>query len=137
MMKKQRTGFGAGDRGDQVSGISGRRRETMMIETYRDLKVWQKAMDLVVEIYQITKKFPKEELFPLTSQIQRAVTSVPTNIAEGHGRLHRPEYIRFLSIAMGSLMETETHLHIAIRLGYINQNKAKKIWVYAREQGAC
>ena len=108
-----------------------------MIETYRDLKVWQKAMDLVVEIYQITKKFPKEELFSLTSQIQRAVTSVPANIAEGHGRLYRPEYIRFLSIARGSLTETETHLQIAIRLGYINQNQAKKHGIYVRKQGAC
>ena len=95
----------------------------------------QKAMDLVVEIYQITKKFPKEELFSLTSQIQRAVTSVPANIAEGHGRLHRPEYIRFLSIARGSLTETETHLQIAIRLGYINQNQAQKAWDICQETG--
>jgi four helix bundle protein len=93
----------------------------MSIRNYRDLAVWQKAMDLVVDCYHIAERFPKAEVYGLTSQLQRAAVSVPANIAEGHGRSHTKEYLHHLSIAYGSLMETETHLQIAARLHYIDE----------------
>lgn len=94
-----------------------------MIKSYQDLKVWQKAMDLVVLCYEITKEFPKNELYGLTGQLQRAAVSVPANIAEGHSRQHRKEYLQHLAIARGSLSELETHLLIAERLEYIDKEK--------------
>ncbi len=75
-------------------------------------------MDLVVELYNVAKKLPRQEQFGLVSQLCRAGVSVPANIAEGYGRKHRSEYLRFLSIAKGSLQEARTHLEICIRLGY-------------------
>jgi four helix bundle protein len=86
---------------------------------YKDLIVWQKAIDLVVEIYAVTKAFPKEELYGLTSQLRRCAVSVPSNIAEGQGRLTRGEFRQFLGHAKGSLGEMETQLIIAERLGYL------------------
>ena len=91
-----------------------------MVQSYRDLKVWQKAMDLVINSYKVTDNFPSQEKFGLSSQLQRAAVSIPANIAEGHGRNHTREYLQFLSIAYGSLMELETHLQIAQRLNYID-----------------
>jgi len=88
------------------------------IRSHRDLKVWQKAMDLAVDVYEATKAFPKSETYGLTSQIRRAVVSVPANIAEGSARRTAKEYCHFLWIAKGSLMETETLLTLAVRLGY-------------------
>ena len=90
--------------------------EKKPIQSYRDLVVWQKVMDLAAECYRLTKGFPKEELYGITSQIRRAAVSVPANIAEGHGREHRSEFIRFLQIAQGSLKELETHLILAARV---------------------
>lgn len=90
----------------------------MIIKSYRDLDVWQKAMDLVVACYQTTKVFPKSEVFGLSSQLQRAAVSIAANIAEGHSRQHTKEYIQHLSIAYGSLAEFETHIQIAERLNY-------------------
>ncbi len=87
-----------------------------MIKGSRDLKEWQKAMELVVESYRLTKLLPRSELFGLVSQIQRAAVSIPANIAEGHGREHLGDYLRSLSIANGSLMELETHLLLIQRL---------------------
>jgi four helix bundle protein len=87
-----------------------------MFKGYRDLKVWQKSMDLVVESYRLAKFLPKSETFGLTSQIQRAAVSIPANIAEGHGREHLGDYLRHLSIANGSLMELETHILLMQRL---------------------
>jgi four helix bundle protein len=92
----------------------------MSIRSYRDLEVWQKAMDLVVDCYNVTGQFPRTEIYGLVSQLQRAIVSVPANIAEGHGRSHTREYLNHLSIAYGSLMEAETHLQIAARLRYID-----------------
>ncbi len=97
------------------------------VKSYRDLNVWHKAMDTVVACYQITENFPKSELYGLASQLQRAVVSVPANIAEGHGREHMGEYLHHLSIANASLMELETHLLIAERLGYIEQDQLDEI----------
>jgi len=88
-------------------------------QNYRDLKVWVKAIDLVEECYRITKTFPKHELYGLSSQIQRAAISIPANIAEGWQKLYRKEFIRYLTIAHGSLAELETHLEIAYRLKYV------------------
>ena len=95
-----------------------------MVRSYRDLKVWQKSMDLVVESYRVSKLLPKAEIFGLISQIQRAAVSVPANIAEGHGREHLGDYLRHLSIASGSLMELETHMLIITRL-YIPMDEVK------------
>ena len=83
------------------------------IQSYKDLKVWQKSMEIARNSYEITKAFPKEELFGMTSQIRRAAASIPANIAEGYGRDKRGEYIQFLRIAQGSLKELETHLILA------------------------
>ena len=105
------------------------------IQTYRDLLVWQKSMDLVVEIYRLVKFLPQEERFGLASQMRRAVVSIPANIAEGHGRLHRGDYIHHLSMARGSLTETETHLLIAIRLGYLQKEGAEETWRLLQEVG--
>ena len=95
------------------------------VSSYRDLLVWQNAMDLVSDCYRATHTFPDTERYGLTSQLQRAAVSVPANIAEGRGRDGTKEFIRHLSIANGSLVELETHLQIANRLNYLNaQNVA-------------
>jgi len=89
------------------------------VESHRDLIVWQKAMDLTVEVYNLTKKFPSSETYRLVSQITLAAVSVPADIAEGNARGTRRDYASFLAIAKGSLMETETFLMLAMRLGYL------------------
>ena len=85
-------------------------------QSYRDLRVWQEAVKLAEICYRLTKMFPKEELYGMTSQIRRASVSIAANIAEGYGRKHKGEYIQFLYIAQGSLKELETHLLIAQRV---------------------
>src|SRR3990167_9176780 len=90
------------------------------MKSHKELTVWQKAMDLVEEIYKLTSKFPKSETFGLSSQMQRAAVAIPSNIAEGAKRGHRLEYIQFLSIANGSASELETQLLLAKRL-YLNK----------------
>lgn len=105
------------------------------IRTYRDLEVWKKAMDLVAGVYGLSKRFPSEERFGLTSQLQRAAVSIPANIAEGHARKHRGDYLHHLSIARGSLAELETHLTIAVRLEYVTRDEAMEVWDYAQEVG--
>jgi four helix bundle protein len=89
--------------------------------THKDLKVWQKSIDFVVEIYEATSTFPKEEIYGLTSQIRRASVSVPSNIAEGYGRFSDKELIRFLFISLGSASEVETQLIICNRLNYLKE----------------
>ena len=88
----------------------------MTIKSYRDLKVWQTAMDLAAECYLVTRSFPRSELYGMISQIRRSSASIPANIAEGHGRKTRSEYIQFLYIAQGSLRELETHLILSKRV---------------------
>jgi four helix bundle protein len=107
----------------------------MAIKSYRDLQVWQKAMDLVVESYKVTRLLPKVETYGLASQIQRAAVSIPANIAEGHGREHLGDYIHHLSIANGSLMELETHFFIANRLSYITEAQLQSALDNAAELG--
>jgi four helix bundle protein len=96
---------------------------TAPIKSHRDLIVWQKAMDLVEAVYTATASFPKEETYGLTSQIRRAVVSIPANIAEGQGRRLSKEYLYFLANARGSLLELDTHLEIAVRLRYLEVKK--------------
>lgn len=107
----------------------------MMIKSYKDLDVWQKAMDLAVMCYQATKDFPKSEVYGLTSQLQRAAVSIPANIAEGHERKHQKEFIQHLSIAYSSLAELETHIQIAQRLDYISSDKTKRLLEMTGEIG--
>ena len=89
------------------------------IQSYRDLEVWKRAMDLAVATYEATHDFPAEERFGLTSQVRRSVASVAANIAEGYGRQSKQSYMNFLKIAQGSLKETETHLILASRVGLL------------------
>jgi four helix bundle protein len=105
------------------------------IRTYRDLIAWQKAMDLVEEIYKVTRGFPKEEVYALTSQLRRAVVSIASNIAEGHGRSGSREFVHRLSIAHGSLCEVETQVEIARRLGYITAAQQDHVTGIAVETG--
>src|SRR6185295_6250678 len=106
-----------------------------MIKSYRDLKVWQKAVDLAVECYRLTSRFPRSEMYGLTTQIQRSAVSVPANIAEGHGREHLGDYLHHLSTANGSLMELETHLLIAVRLTYLRSEDLKPVLLQTAEVG--
>ena len=90
--------------------------------TYRELAVWQKAVQLVKLVYAQAKEFPPEEKYALADQLRRAVTSIPSNIAEGNGRASNKDYAHFLSIARGSLYETINHLDIAESLGYVRHS---------------
>jgi four helix bundle protein len=92
-----------------------------VIKSYRDLQVWRLAINLSTEVYATTSSFPKNEIFGLCSQLQRAAVSVASNIAEGHARESTKEYLRFISIALGSLAELETQFIISNNLNYINQ----------------
>ena len=96
-----------------------------MIASHRDLIVWRKAMDLVVVVYSLSDRFPRREDYRLTAQLTRAIASVPANIAEGNARSSAREYAHFLSISKGSLMEAETFLFLAVRLGYVSMDDAK------------
>ena len=98
-----------------------------MLKNYRDLKVWQKSYRLCLDLYRITKKFPKEEIYGLTSQIRRAAVSIPSNIAEGYGRKTTADYLRFLYIAYGSICELETQLLLSSDLNYVNKENLKAL----------
>jgi len=97
------------------------------IQSYRDLVVWRRAVDLVADTYRLTARLPARETYGLSSQMQRAATSVPANIAEGHGRRSTGEFLHHLSIANGSLKELETHLIVAVRLGYVQQEEIEPL----------
>jgi len=99
----------------------------MTVQHYRQLEVWQFAMELAERCYQATKSFPKEEMFGLTSQIRRSAASIPANIAEGQGREHTKEFLNHLSIARGSLMEVETHLMLSQRVGLLQQAELESL----------
>lgn len=102
---------------------------------HRDLIAWQKAMRLVTEVYRVTKTFPREEAYGLTGQIRRAAISVPSNLAEGHGRTSRKEFHQFIANARGSLVEVETQLEIALNLGYLPKSTAAALLDMASEVG--
>ena len=107
----------------------------MVIKSYQDLQVWQKAMDLVVESYKVVSLLPRNEVYCLATQIQRAAVSIPANIAEGHGREHLGDYHHHLSCANGSLMELETHFFIASRLSYITEEQLNLVLRNSAELG--
>ena len=94
---------------------------TEKIKNFQDLRIWQTGIEVVKDIYILTKKFPKEELYGLTSQMRRSAVSIPSNIAEGFRRYHNKEYKQFLYIALGSCAELETQIIIANELDYINE----------------
>jgi four helix bundle protein len=97
------------------------------IQSHRDLIVWQRAMQLSVDVYRLSSRFPAVETYRLTSQLTREVVSVPANIAEGHVRSTAREYGHFLAIARGSLMETETFIMLAVQLGYLTDAEADPV----------
>jgi four helix bundle protein len=103
------------------------------MRSYRDLVAWQKAMDLVQEVYAATREWPRREAFGLTSQVRRAAVSVPSNIAEGYGRQSSREFLNYLSIAYGSLMELETQLLIGFRLGYGGHDRGEPLLAAQRK----
>ena len=103
------------------------------VKTFRDLLVWQKSMTLVTDVYRVTKEFPNDERFGLTSQIRRSAVSLPSNIAEGHGRNSTKEYIQFLNITMGSMNELETQLEISKNLKYLEDGVFQKLHDNCRE----
>lgn len=94
---------------------------------YRKLKVWERAHRLTIDVYLATRSFPKEELYGLTSQLRRAATSIPANIAEGYGRSGDPELARFLTIAIGSANELDYHLLLARDLGYLEPSDFNRL----------
>ncbi|MDR0858071.1 MAG: four helix bundle protein [Oscillospiraceae bacterium] len=107
----------------------------MVVNHYRDLIVWQKAMKLVKEVYLLVKKLPKEELFSLSDQMRRAVVSIPSNIAEGQARESTKEFIHFLAIARGSKAEIQTQLLICIEIGYLSATDITEAMSLSEEVG--
>jgi four helix bundle protein len=105
------------------------------VNSYRDLIVWQLAMRLTESVYRITGTFPNKETYALANQLQRAAVSIPSNIAEGHARSSTKDYLRFISIAMGSLAELETQMELSARLEYIDQPKLGELLATADELG--
>jgi four helix bundle protein len=105
------------------------------MKSFRELRVWQAAMNLVEKIYLLTRSFPKQETYGLSSQMQRAAVSIPSNIAEGHTREHLKEYLHHLSMAQASLAELETQLEIAMRLKYVLPNQLKDFLIDASSLG--
>lgn len=115
----------------QMSAVS----QQIKIKSHRDLIAWQKAMVLVTDVYALTKTFPREEMYGLISQMRRAAASVPANIAEGQGRRYGREFHQFLGNARGSLMELDTHLELAFRVGYLSKDQHVAIRAQVDEVG--
>jgi four helix bundle protein len=105
------------------------------MNNYRDLMVWQVAMKLTEDIYKTTESFPSREIYALANQLQRAAVSIPSNIAEGHARSTTKDYLRFVSIAQGSLAEAETQLDLSHRLGYIAETQLAHLLEQTNELG--
>ena len=103
------------------------REVSEMLRNYKDLKVWQKAYQLCLEVYKVTKPFPSEERYGLTSQIRRATVSIPSNIAEGYGRRTTGEYLQSLYISYGSICELETQTLLSRDLDYLSKQSSRKI----------
>jgi len=106
-----------------------------MAQSFRQLIAWQKAMELVIEVYRVTRGFPRAELYGLTNQLRRAVVSVPSNIAEGQARYSHREFYRFLTVARGSLAEIETQVTIAKSVGYLTSATAEILLSRVAELG--
>ena len=105
------------------------------VSSYRDLIVWQKAMDMTESLYRIVKKLPKEETYALSDQMRRAAISIPSNIAEGFGRNSKKEYLQFLYIANGSICELETQLMLCVRINYLKESEIQSILTLLSEIG--
>ncbi len=106
-----------------------------MGQSYRELIAWQKGIDLVTEIYEVTRLFPREELYGLSNQLRRAAVSVPSNIAEGQARFSPKEFHHFLAMARGSLVEVETQIIIAEKLKYLEQEACRSLLERTAELG--
>ena len=104
-----------------------------MAKGFFDIKAWQKADDLAVDVYETTRSFPRHQLYSLTNQMQRAAVSVAANIAEGSGRRTLADYLRFLYIAKGSLTELEYYIHLAKRLGYLTEEEHQRLDAFQDE----
>ena len=107
----------------------------MKVQSYQELIVWQKAMDLAEFVYKSTVSFPKEETYGIVSQMRRSAISIASNIAEGRSRNTKGEYLQFLGIAKGSLSELETQVLLSLRLGYLNDNSTQNILAICLEIG--
>ena len=107
----------------------------MPVQSYRQLIAWQKAVDFTAEVYRVTRAFPKEELYGVTSQLRRAAVSVPSNIAEGQGRQSTGEFRQFLGHARGSLLETETQILLSERLEYLDHRTTESLLARAAKVG--
>lgn len=105
------------------------------VRGHRDLLVWQRSVELVLVVYRVTNEFPRHEIYGLTAQLRRAAVSIPSNIAEGHGREHLGDYLHHLSIANGSLMELETQVVIAANLEYLSPDARDGLLVQGAEVG--
>ena len=101
---------------------------TETVRSYRELKVWQKGIELVKLTYSLTQSFPKSEMYGLASQMQRAAVSIPSNIAEGQGRQHTGEFRQFLHIAIGSAAELDTQIVVAVELGYVTAENTQPVF---------
>ncbi|MCC6680785.1 MAG: four helix bundle protein [Phycisphaeraceae bacterium] len=106
-----------------------------MEDSYRQLEVWQRSMDMAEMIYTLTEQLPDSERYGLVSQLRRAVVSIPSNIAEGYGRSHRGDYLRHLSVARGSLMEVETQLTLSVRLKLLERDATIPVWEMTQRVG--
>lgn len=104
------------------------------IESFKDLKVWQKAMEISVEVYRKTAEFPQNEMFGLTSQVRRASNSISLNIAEGHGRKSTKSYINFLSISQGSLAELESGIILSTKLEFLKEEDCNVLYELIAEE---
>jgi len=109
------------------SRIQGSTDSSKMLKNYKELNVWQKSYKLCLHIYKVTNRFPKDEMYGLTSQIRRSAVSIPSNIAEGYGRKTTLEYVRFLYIAYGSVCELETQAMLSVDLGYVGKERIQKL----------
>lgn len=118
-----------------LNGPQTARKPLHVIRSYRDLVVWQKSMALVTEVYRCTENFPRTETFGLVTQLRRAAVSIPSNIAEGQGRLSTGEFRQFLGHARGSLLELETQVLIAQDLGYLPAEQVDELLEHTAEMG--
>jgi four helix bundle protein len=107
----------------------------MSIQSFRDLDVWQRAMDLAAHVYEATQSFPKAEVYGLAGQMRRCAVRVPSNIAEGRGRQSTPDFLKFLSIAYGSLAELQTQIELSERLRYITSDANEGLQERTNEVG--
>ncbi len=133
-MRRDEWAVGSGQSAVKTSLVS-RVEGIVAIRNYRDLIAWQKAMDMIEDIYRSSKEFPRDEMYGLTSQIRRAAVSVASNIAEGEGRDNPREFAHFLRIANGSLREAETQTLIAERLKYLTAEQSAQIMDRTSEVG--